>query len=284
MIEDILFGNVEVPGEIARIILAFAGVIIAAYYDIFNKKNIPDKFLYGFLAVSVLANLIFFNLDVLLFTFAIAAFFSAIGYIFYRVGQMGGADVIILACIMLLMPLVPSFSGMVFNMPFILPIMIFAGLLFGIYTTVKFGIKIAKEGGQPKLLYLLMTIPYALFAYFYITSPFFSLVFFLIITVLLIATTFFMMYKNDINMMLAEELPMDQLEPEDVVAFEVMDNETVKKLDMKRVLNEKEIERLKKAGVESIWIYTQLPPFIPFLLAGMILALFFSNSLMFGLY
>ena len=283
MIEDILFGVVEVPGEIVRIILAFAGVIIAAYYDIFNRKNIPDNFLYGFLAVSVLANLIFFNLDLLIFTVAIAAFFSAIGYIFYRVGQMGGADVIILACIMLLMPLTPSFSGLVFNMPFILPTMIFAGLLFGIYTTANFGIKIAREGGQPNLLYLLMIIPYLLFAYFYITSPFFSVAFFVIITVLLVATTFFMMYKEDINLMLAEQLPMDQLEPEDVVAFELMDKETVKKLDIKRVLNEKEIERLKKEGVETIWIYTQLPPFVPFLLAGMVLALIFSSSLMFGL-
>jgi len=283
MIEDILFGFVEVPGEIIRIILAFAGVIIAAYYDLFNKKNIPDKFLYGFLAVSILANLVFFNLDLLIFTVAIAAFFSAIGYVFYRVGQMGGADVIILACIMLLMPMAPSFSGLVFNMPFILPTMIFAGLLFGIYTTVKFGVKIAREGGQPKLLYLLMLIPYLLFAYFYITSPFFSLAFFAIITILLVATTFFMMYKEDINLMLAEQLPMDQLEPEDVVAFELMEKETIKKLDMKRVLNEKEIERLKKEGIETLWVYTQLPPFIPFLLAGMILALFFSGSLMFGL-
>jgi len=283
MIENILFGFVEVPGEIIRIILAFAGVIIAAYYDLFNKKNIPDKFLYGFLGVSILVNLIFFSLDLFIFTVAVAAFFSAIGYVFYKVGQMGGADVIILACIMLLMPLVPSFSSLVFNMPFILPTMIFAGLLFGIYTTVKFGVKIAREGGQPKLLYLLMLIPYLLFAYFYITSPFFSIIFFVIITVLLIATTFFMMYKEDINLMLAEQLPMDQLEAEDVVAFELMEKETIKKLDMKRVLNEKEIERLKKEGVETLWIYTQLPPFIPFLLAGMILALFFSGSLMFGL-
>lgn len=283
MLEDILFGNMEVPGEIIRIILAFAGVVIAAYYDLFNKKNIPDKFLYGFLGVSILANLIFFNLDLFIFTAAIAIFFSAIGYVFYRVGQMGGADVVILACIMLLMPLAPSFSGLVFNLPFILPVMIFAGLLFGTYTTIVYGIKIWRDGGSPKLLYLLMIIPYALFAYFYITSPFFSAVFFVIITVLLAATTFFMMYKEDINLMLAEQLPMDQLEPEDVVAFELMDKETVKKLDIKRVLNEKEIERLKKEGVETIWIFTQLPPFIPFLLAGMILALFFSNSLMFGL-
>ena len=45
MIEDILFGQLTLPGEMIRLVLAFIGTGIAAYYDLFNKKNIPDMFL-----------------------------------------------------------------------------------------------------------------------------------------------------------------------------------------------------------------------------------------------
>jgi vacuolar-type H+-ATPase subunit I/STV1 len=159
--------------------------------------------------------------------------------------------------------------------------MIFAGLVFGIYAILRFGMQALVDGAKPKLIYLILLVPLVLFAYVYMSSPLYSPVYLGIIVLLLLATIFFMMYKEDINMMLAEELPIDQLEPEDVVAFEMMDRATVKKLDMKRVLTPEEIGRLRKAGLASVWVYTKLPPFIPFLLIGMILSLFFSN-LLFG--
>ncbi|MEM3075472.1 MAG: hypothetical protein QW590_01460 [Candidatus Bilamarchaeaceae archaeon] len=285
LLEQMLFENVgvPVPGELVRLIVALAGVAIATYYDVFNRKNIPDKFLYGFLAVAVLLNLVFFDADLLIFTMCVALFFAVVGYVFYRAGQIGGADVITMVCIVLLVPFVPSFASMPFRVPFIIPVIIFGGLLFAVYATAKFGLKILSEGGNPRVVYGLLIIPYLIFAYVYATSPLFSPTYFGIITVLLLATIFFMMYKDDINGMLAEELPVEQLEPEDVVAFELMDAELVKKLDLKRVLTEAEIEKLKQANIASIWIYTNLPPFLPFLLMGMLLAMFFSNALLFGL-
>jgi hypothetical protein len=32
--------------------------------------------------------------------------------------------------------------------------------------------------------------------------------------------------------------------------------------------------------VSEVWVYTRLPPFIPFILAGMILAMLFGKSLL----
>src|SRR5271157_926239 len=115
MLEDILFGQLTMPGEAVRVVLAFLLVGIAAYYDLFNKKNIPDKVLYAMLGLAFLVNLFFYEATLFWFSLAIAAFFSAIGYLFYRLGQLGGADVIVLASVMLLLPLHPSFVGMPFN-------------------------------------------------------------------------------------------------------------------------------------------------------------------------
>ncbi|MFH1221783.1 MAG: hypothetical protein V1492_01725 [Candidatus Micrarchaeota archaeon] len=287
MLENILFGSVAVPGEMIRLVIAFLGVIVATYYDLFNRKNVPDGLLYGFLAVAVLANLVYYfiqpDMDLLIFTVGAAAFLAGIGYVFYRFGQICGADVIVIAAVMLLMPFAPSFAKLNFNLPFILPVMIYAGLLFAIYATAKFGIRVFREGGQPKWLYALLIIPYLLFAYIFMTSPIFTPVYFGVITVLLLCTVFFMMYKDDINLMLADELPLEQLEAEDVVALELIDRDVVKKYQIKRLLKTDEIARLKAEGIQTLWVYTQLPPFIPFLLAGMMLTLFFSKALLFGL-
>lgn len=85
MLEDVVFGQITMPWEIVRVLVALIGTGAAAYYDLYNKKNIPDEFLIGFLAIAFLANLIFFEETLFWFSILLAAFFSAIGYIFYRV-------------------------------------------------------------------------------------------------------------------------------------------------------------------------------------------------------
>jgi len=285
VIESVVFGNLQMPGELVRLVIAFAGVSIAAYYDVFNRKNIPDAFLYAFLALSFLVNLFFYQEQLFIFSIGVAAFFSAIGYVFYRVGQIGGADLILIASLMLLLPISPSFVGMIFGMPFIFPIMIFAGVLFSLYVLISFAVKLMKQETHPQYLYLLMAIPYLLFMYVYIfilsAEVAFSPVFILIFTILFISLIFFMIYRNDITMLLAEKMDVSQVEPEDVLALELMDSETVKKYELKRLASGKEIDRMKELGVGEVWVYTKLPPFIPFILAGMFLALFFSESLIF---
>lgn len=280
MLEDVLFGQLVMPGEYIRILIAFLGVCIAAYYDVFNKKNVPDQFLYGFLAVAFILNVILYQETLFWFSLAVALFFSAVGYIFYRLGQLGGADIFVLAAVMLLLPVHPSFAGLAFNMPFIFSVIIFSGVAFALYVMAYYGFRLSQEELKPKLVYGLMFIPYLLFAYVYVNSFLFSPVYFAFITILLFATIFFLMFRESLNQLLAEELPVSQLEPEDVVALEVMNKDMVERYHIPRVLNDAEIERLKKTKVESIWVFTKLPPFIPFILAGMVLSMVFAKGLL----
>ncbi len=283
MIEDVLFGNITMPGEMVRVILAILGTGVAAYYDIFNKKNIPDSFLYGFLVLAFIANLYFYEEQLFIFSVAVALFITAIGYIFYRVGQIGGADVFVLASVMLLLPIPPSIADMPYNLPFIVPILIFSGVIFALYVMATYGWRLyKKENARPKLVYLLMFVPYLLFAYIYVGSILFSPVYFLILTVLFAATVFFMMYKEELTMMLAEKMPVENVEPEDVVAMELMSPETVKEYGISRLMTKDLKEKLVNEKFGKIWIYTGLPQFLPFILIGLFLALFFSKYLLFG--
>jgi hypothetical protein len=280
MLEDVLFGTLAMPGELIRVVLAFLGVGIAAYYDLFNKKNIPDVYLYAFLGVSFLVNAFFYEQTLFWFSLAIAAFFSAVGYLFYRVGQLGGADIFVLASVMLLLPLHPSFVGMTFNLPFVFSLIIFSGVAFALYVMLFFGWKLMKTEARPKLLYLLLFIPYLLFAYVYINSFLFSPVYFIFITLLLFAVIFFMMFKESLNMLLAEEIPVSQIEPEDVLALEVMNKDLIERYKLQRLVTKEELARIRKTKIHDLWVYTKLPPFIPFILLGMLLSMFFAKNLL----
>ncbi|MBD3210165.1 hypothetical protein GF318_02180 [Candidatus Micrarchaeota archaeon] len=280
MLEDVIFGQITMPGEIVRLIVAFAGVMIATYFDLFNKKNIPDKFLYGFLATAFLVNLVFFQETLFWFSIAVAVFLSAIGYVFYRVGQLGGADIFILASIMLLLPIHPSFTGMSFNMPFIFSVIVFSGVLFALYVMVYFGWKLYEYEAKARLEYLLLFIPYLLFAYVYVNSFLFNPVYFAFVSILLLATMFFMVFRETLLTTLAEELPVTQLEPEDVLALEIMNKDMIERYKIPRLVTQEQIDRLKAEKAPMVWVYTKLPPFIPFILAGMVFALFFARYLL----
>jgi len=280
MLEEILFGEIVMPGEAVRVILSFVLVGVAAYYDVFNKKNIPDQVLYAMLVLSFLVNLFFYQEQLFWFSIAVTAFFSMIGYVFYRIGQLGAADVFVLASVMLLLPIHPSSVGMSFNIPFVFSVIIFSGVLFALYVLTYYGFKLMQNEAKPNLLYGLMLIPYLLFAYIYVNSFLFSPVYFAFISILLFASMFFLMFRDALNQLLAEELPIAQLEPEDVLALEIMNKDMIERYKIPRMVTREEIDRLKKTKVTEVWVYTRLPPFIPFILAGMILSMLFAKSLL----
>lgn len=281
MLEEVIFGNIVMPGEIIRILIAVIGTAIAAYYDVYNKRNVPDRFLYGFLALAFVVNLLLYEEYLFIFSIATALFFGAMGYIFYRLGQIGGADVVVAASVMLLLPIVPSFAAVGFNMPYIFPVIIYSGMIFAVYTTITMGLKLREAEARPNLIYGLMIIPYLIFLWVYATSLLFSPIYLLFITILFFTTVFFLMYKEDLSLLLAEEMPVEQLEPEDVLALELIKPEKVKEYKLQRLATKAEIERLKKEKVGEIWVYTRLPPFLPFFLVGMLVAFFFTNQLLF---
>lgn len=282
MLEDILFGGTQVvmPGEMIRVAVAFLGTVAAAYFDIFNKKNVPDLLLYAFVLVALLVNVVFYDEALFWFSLALAVFASAIGYVFYRLGQVGAADIFVLAAIMLLLPIHPSFVDMPFNVPFVFSVFVFSGVVFALYMLLYFSWKLLQTEAKPNLPYLLMLVPYALFAYFFVNSFIFTPVYFAIMTIIIFVVTFTLMFRDSLNRLLAEEIPVSQLEPEDVVALEIMNKDLLKRYKIPRLMTREEIARLRKSRVGEIWVYTKLPPFIPFMLIGMVVSLFFAKSLL----
>jgi len=256
------------------------GTAIASYYDLYNNRNIPNGFLYAFLALSILTSLFFFEMDLFIFSLIIAAFIALFGFVFYYTGQLGGADVFVMLSIAFLLPIHPGYLNMLFNLPFILSAFIFAIVIFSLYTIVYFGLKLVKTKAKPDKRYLLLFIPYVVFIYLYSTMPFFSPFYLILISIALFSSIFFLCFRNSINRMLAKKLPLAKVEPEDVLALELMDKKTVWKYKLQRVMNKKELQRMKKLKIKQVWVFSNLPPFLPFLFVGLVLALLFSNMIL----
>ncbi len=278
-LESLLFGTTHMPGELLRIALALIGTAVVAYFDIFNNRNIPNNLLYAFLGVSILTNIVFFDQDVFVFAAIIATFLSLWGYLFYRAGHFGGADVFVLASLTLLLPIPPSFINMPFNMPFIFVIFLFALVISSLYSIVDFAIKLAKKNTKPNLLYFALLIPYALFVYMFSSSPIFSISFLIIISISLIATIFFAAYREDILKLQAQKIPTSKLTEEDVLAIELMDKDTVWLHGLKKLITAEELKRLRKLKLKEVWVYTKLLPFLPFVFVGLLLSLLVGKYL-----
>lgn len=280
MLEDVLFGAISLPGEQIRLFLSLLGLIATTYFDLFNNKNIPNNLLYVFLGASFLINLVFFNQDVFLYGIGTALVISLIGYLLYKSGQMGAADIFVLVSLALLLPIPPSVSKIPFNFPFVAIIFVFASLLFAVYSFCYLVFKMLKNKkmkADPKPLLLL--IPYFIFVYLFANSPFFSLIYFLIISLALFSSLFVMIYRESINKQLAENVPLSKIQEEEVLAIELMDQKFVTKYNIQKLLTKKEIARLKRLKLKRVPVYTKFPPFLPFVLAGTILSIIFGSIL-----
>lgn len=280
-VEEILFGSITMPGESIRIALVLLGLLTTSYFDLFNRRNIPNHLLYGFLLASLALNFIFYDESIFIFSILVAIPLAIFGYVFYRFGQLGGADVFILLAINFAVPLHPSVSNIgTFNFPFIASIFVFSGVLFALYFLVSFALKLLKTNARPSLLAFTLFIPYLLLGYFYINSPLYSPVYFSFITIMVLSSVFFMAYRDQIYKIQAEKIPINKVEVEDVLALEIMDQTFVKKYSIKRLVTKEELAKLKKQKIDELWVYTKLPPFIPFLTLGFIASLFVSKYLL----
>ncbi|MGB9719559.1 MAG: prepilin peptidase [Candidatus Anstonellales archaeon] len=272
-----LFTNYEIPFEGIRIAVAILMLGIGTYFDLLKNKNVPDNFLYACLGVAFLFAVFPFN-DLSVYALAQGIFIFAIGYMMYKAGQIGGADVYLLTAVALLLPVPPAVAGVSMAIPFIFFVIIFAGLLFTAYNILYFVVKLSREKiTKIDWLYLLLAIPFAIFAYFYSNSIFYSQVYFSIITILFVGAIVFGAFRETIMKHAVAKVPVAKAE-EEVFASEYA-SERERKIVKVRVIDKKTIEELKKAKIKEITVYGKLPPFIPFLFAGVLVSLFFASLL-----
>ncbi len=281
----------EIPGMGARLLVALSFTAAASYFDVFNKKWVPNYLVYGFLAAALLLNIIFYSPDATLQALAIGAATFLLTYPLYKMGQLGGADVFVLSAIAAAIPYFSSpFLAPHQNIqyPFILSVLVPSSLFFILHMLSRFlpyAARLLREG-RLKLTWakllgpLLLFGSFSLFAYVAGTLPV-SLPpqYFAIMSFLLVSLVFFSFFKDEIKDSMVEPLAPSALQEEDVLALEKMDGRTVKRLNLGPLLSARDIAAIKKARLKSVPVYTGMPFFLPYLFLGLVFTLLFGDLL-----
>ena len=295
--------------ELARIAVAVAGTAIATYYDITHNRNVPDWLSFGMLGLGVLAAVAglamtgFANWqDVAGAVVMPAAVVLGLGYLLYRAGQIGGADVIIFAAIALLMPAAPKgvlagagASGLqavqIVQIPFVFSLFLVSGILFGVVTFGRYLVPCmhAAVGGKVRLgreqtLYLvLLTFTGAVFMWFARANAL-PAQFILIFLAAMVFSAFFFVFKSFIaRQFLIRVVGVKGMDEEDVLAIEEMEPALVRKYGLKKLLTRAEIARLSRLPIKKFPVYKNMPAFLPYVFAALALSLLFGDVLAFAL-
>jgi len=280
----------SVPGIDIRIIVAVAFTGAAAYYDMFNKKWVPDNLLWGFLAAAFLLNIIFFDQTIFIQACAVAALIAALTYALYRMGQLGGADVLVMSSLALAIPYLPKpilAAAQAVPYPFFLSMLAPTGIAFILHMLVRFLPYISRQLAQGKVKFTMQKVagPAIIFLSLLIFGALVSSLpailpasYFAVISFLGSALIFFSLFMPEIKASMVEKIPTSRLQCEDVLALEQMP-ELSKKLKLSHVISEKTIAALKRAKIKSVPVYTGMPFFLPYLFIGLVFTLLFGDLL-----
>ncbi|MCX8200388.1 MAG: hypothetical protein N3G76_02875 [Candidatus Micrarchaeota archaeon] len=253
-------------------VIAIVFLAIASYYDMFNRRTIPDALSYAFVAVALAFSLITEGIVPLKIGAAVAAF--VIGYLVYRIGYIGGADVFFITGLVLALPLASGSMGAA--VPPVVEVLLISTISMAIYLELSFFAQKQKfgPGTQEIITAAIWALGYAAVAYMLYSLGLIMLA--LLAVVIGIISSVFALIKRDLTKSLITNVaPKDILE-EDILAVEEMDPKVVEQLKLERLLTKEQIKKIREAKLESVPVYGKLPPYMPFLLIGVIISLVLS--------
>ena len=279
--------------ELFRMILAVAGTAAATYYDMFNKKNVPDMLLYGFLGIALAVNLL--DPSAFLQNLPIAAVMVASMYLLYRIGQLGGADVFVLAAIYAAIPVVSgpllgSQSDLIlsqFQMPSIVVVTSIAVLLFAIWIVMRYAPSALRKTFRGEVRFsamqlaqaFILLLSFGAFIYMFSQLPSFSMNLVVLMEILFVSAIFFTLYKDEIMKSMVRW--KRKAETEDVLAVEMMDSKFLSRHSIGRLVDKGQLKRMNR--LKRKWPVLDLPMFLPYVLAALVVYLLFGNQLLYSM-
>lgn len=280
-----------------RIAVAIGGLAAASYFDLFNNKNVPVMIPYAMMGMGLLLNLLSFNADFIIYSIAVAGTVFLLGYFIYRAGQIGGADILLFAAIALLLPLQPApllrvvqLTGPYLNYPPVLSVFLISGLLSICSLAIYYLPKIILMGMKGKLkkpknaeVVSASLLALAYFIAFYFLGSFYSLTPVqgaLIFTVLALAF-FLILFRSAISRLMVKWVPVRAIDEEDVLAADELGEKFMQKHKLGRLLTPEQIKKLSKIkGMKKFPVLKGLPPFVPYMLAALLLLIAFGDPIL----
>lgn len=271
--------------ELIRIAIALIGTGVAAWQDA-RTSFIDDNLLYGMIIAGALLNLATMDFAFIQNVFLGFAFIMLLGYLAFRAGQFGAGDVYLLAGLHLLLPLpvllfpeiaVPSYL-LVF--PPVISVFIFASLAAAVGSSLLYLYKLhsakpsALSSFKARALLVGLVAALAGLSFGFGLTTLQSLVLFSLGA----SSLFLFLFRVEImKFVIVKRVPLSKVEDEDVLDLSKLDEEAVKKYKIGKVATKENLTRIRKAGLKSVFVHSNLPRFGPYLLLGLAATLLFGD-------
>ncbi len=280
--------------EIIRVILIMLLASMYAYFDVFNKREIPNIFAYLSIVVALVAVILLGGDPYYILLLAAAIAFA--GYVSYEKGFVGGGDIFEFVMITLLIPLqpIPYLIKTVpqLGLPFIFSVFIASGyvsviiilvyyLVFAKRTKIEKRFKIEKKILRKAILMLFTYCLLAILIYFVLNVSILGITLLLMIAVL---SSILIVFEKLINYRMITELSPQEILPEDMLALNLMSSSEIKYFEKKsknfgRLANKKLLHDLNDVK-RKIPVYRNAAPLAAFIWFGIILSLLFGNLIL----
>ena len=284
-----------------RIAVMLIIAVIYMLFDVFNNRNVPSVFAYGTVVVGILFTLAYLDEGTIVESAIIASLVSAVGYVLYKVGQIGAADVLEFASISLMLP-VMSFSYInaypQLGIPFIVSVFIASGiialLMIPFYYLPRASAvlkrRIITMVGQKELFKgLLILVAYGafiLFLVYYTNLNPLGLGILVVFGITSIGTTVF---EKPLTDSMVEFIPPAKFEEGDIVALNVMDGKEIRAVKRKvkefdRLMTVPLIKRMRGAWPKRKFpVYRSAMPLALPIFVGTVISILFGNLILFVL-
>ena len=281
-----------------KVITVIAIALTYLLFDIFNKRNVPTVYAYSTLVIGLAFTATIGDLQASGESLLIAAVIASLGYVVYRVGQLGAADVIELAAISLIIPIQPQAyltSQVQLALPFIISVFIATGVAALILIPLYY-LPRAERIFKKNVLHMitnkdifrgiLILCAYGIFIVFWIYEIGLSPAGIALVAIVMIGASVTVMFQKPITDSMVDYISPGKFEEGDIIALNLMSKSQISnarkkvkgfgKLVTISVL--REIRKRKLTG--KFPVYRQAMPFAVPIFIGLVVSLLYGNIIL----
>ena len=273
--------------EVIRVLVLLAFATLYAYFDIFNKRSIPNSFVYLSIIVGIIFTF-FYPLKTLELSLLIAAFVVAASYILYKAGFLGLGDGLELAFVSLMLPIQPTPLVNIpqLGLPFILSVFISSGIVaiiaLPIYYMLNGKPEIRKESVMKAFVVFISYLLLLMLVYLLLGHIALIPIVFIIIIAFFSALIF--LFEASMNERMVTWIYPSRLGEDDIIAINLMSKKDIMFFKSRypsfgRLADREAIIALRNIK-KKIPVYTNAIPFSAFILSGIILSLLIGDPIL----
>ncbi|MGI0100361.1 MAG: hypothetical protein ACREBH_01385 [Candidatus Micrarchaeaceae archaeon] len=285
-----------------RIVSIVAAAFVYMMFDLFNKRNVPSLWAYATFMYGFALTLLYLNFMQIAVSLAVALIILGVGYVVYKIGQLGGADVIEFAALSLMLPVLgfPFVTSGIsqYGIPFALSLLVNTGIVALAIVPLYYIPNAARKLKKPLSSYItrksvfmasLMAVAYAAFIAFVLLEVGPNIAGVTVLAIMMASSFFIMLFSVPIMYSMIEYVGIGRFEAGDIIALNLMDARNVSRLRKRirgfdRLVTTGTMRQMRRQKIkDKLPVYKNAMPFAVPIFIGVIMTLLFGNLIFFVL-